>query len=98
MENKLEVCYHCGKEKENCYHGFIAMCLPNPKAEADIKKWGGKNWWENLERTDLTEEEMEELSDLCLYDQLLNTIGRGIQCSDCSKKEAELYEKYYPEN
>ena len=31
-------------------------------------------------------------------DQLLNTVGRGVQCNDCGKKEAELYEKYYPTN
>ena len=61
------------------------------------KKWSTKNWWKNLERTDLTYEEAKELDDLCSYDQFLNTVGRGIQCNDCGKLEAELYEKYYPE-
>ena len=98
MESKLETCQHCGEEKENCYHGFIAMTLPIPEAEAKIDKWGREDWFKNLERTDLTEEEMKELDDLCFYDQLLNTVGRGIQCNDCGKKEAELYEIYYPRN
>jgi len=93
---KLETCHHCGKKKENCYHGFITMCIPVPKMEAMIDKWGRGNWWENLERTDLTEEEMKELDNLSMYDQMLSTVGRGVQCEDCGKKEAELYDKYYP--
>jgi hypothetical protein len=155
MENKLETCHHCGEEKEDCYHGYIAMTIPIPEAEALIEKWnlidayenykkafnegkvGGlspmmkgvpdriipeelfiemikncnelgseefskkwftKEWWKNLERTDLTEEEMKELDGLATYDQLLNTVGRGIQCDECALKEAKLYNKYYPES
>jgi hypothetical protein len=160
MESKLETCHHCGEQKENCYHGYIAMCIPIPEAEANkekwnlvdaystyikectenytahnaqvneaeipphwkpsvmldtgelltqeqfnskvksdntfARKWNTKTWWKNLERTDLTEAEMKELDGLCTYDQLLNTVGRGIQCDECGRKEAELYEKYYP--
>jgi hypothetical protein len=149
--SKLETCHHCGEQKENCYHGYIAMCIPIPEAEAKkekwnlidayknyeesvletfnrlcenstidampprilsqeefnnkiktdpefSKKWFTKNWWKNLEREDLTKEEMEELDGLCTYDQLLNTVGRGVQCDDCGKKESELYEKYYPKS
>jgi hypothetical protein len=96
MESKLETCHHCGEQKENCYHGFIAMTMPHPDWEAKLEKWGRKNWWKNLERTDLTPEQMEELDHICSYDQALNTVGRGVQCDDCGRKEAELYEKYYP--
>jgi hypothetical protein len=147
MESRLETCHHCGEEKENCYHGYIAMTIPIPEAEEKIekwnlidayntytyncimnpqkvwevpvkgslisqeefnnkiktdpefsKKWYTKTWWKNLERTDLTEEESKELDDLATYDQLLNTVGRGVQCDDCGKKEAELYEIYYPKS
>lgn len=141
---KLETCHHCGEQKENCYHGFIAMTIPIPEAEVLIEKWNlidaykdyesnwlkenppfagpyndvcvtqeefnskiktdsefskewfTKKWFNNLERTDLTEEEIKELDGLCTYDQLLSTVGRGVQCEDCGKKEAELYDKYYP--
>jgi DNA-directed RNA polymerase subunit N (RpoN/RPB10) len=93
---KLERCHHCGEEKENCYHGFIALTMPHPDWEAKIDKWGRKDWWENLERTDLTPEQMEELDQICTYDQALSTVGRGVQCRDCGKKEAELYDRYYP--
>lgn len=140
----LETCHHCGEEKENCYHGFIAMTIPIPEAEALIEKWNlidayknyennwmlenpplagpytdacltqeefnnkvktdnkfskewfTNKWFNNLEREDLTKEEMDELDGLCTYDQLLNTVGRGVQCDDCGRKESELYEKYYP--
>lgn len=95
---KLETCHHCGEQKEDCYHGFISMCLPIPEAEEKIEKWGRKEWWKNLERIDLTKDEMLELDNLSYYDQLLNTVGKGVQCNDCGKKEAELYKKYYPEN
>lgn len=95
---KLETCHHCGEEKENCYHGFISLCIPIPDAEALIDKWGREDWWKNLERDDLTEDEMLELQNLASYDQMLNTVGRGVQCDDCAKKEVELYEKYYPKS
>ena len=60
------------------------------------KEWFTNKWFNNLEREDLTEEELEELDKLSLYDQMLNSIGRGVQCNDCGRKESELYEKYYP--
>lgn len=97
MLDNVETCHHCGKQKTNCYHGFISMAIPIPEYEEKINKWGRDNWWENLERTDLTEDETKELSSLALYDQALNTVGRGIQCDDCCKKEIELYNQYYPE-
>lgn len=97
MEIIIEKCHHCGEEKENCYHGFLTMTIPIPEAEAIIDKWGRDNWFENLERTDLTEEETKELESLTMYDQLLNTVGRGIQCNECAIKEEELLRKYYPQ-
>ena len=98
MENKLETCHHCGEEKENCYHGFIPLLIPIPRIEEMIDRWGREDWFKNLEREDLTEEEIKELDNLATYDQLLNTIARGFQCDDCGRREAELYEKYYPRN
>lgn len=91
-------CHFCGEEKENCYNGFTAMILPDKNMEAKIDKWGRENWWINLERTDLTEEESKELDQLSIYDQGLNTVGRGVMCPDCMKLEDELYVKYYPES
>jgi hypothetical protein len=98
MESKIDRCHHCGKDKADCYYGFIAMTIPIPEAEAKIDKWGRDNWRENLERTDLTDDEFKELDGLNMYDQLLNTVGRGVQCNDCAKKEDELYKIYYSNN
>lgn len=152
---KLETCHHCGEQKEDCFHGYIALLIPLPRIEEMIEKWnlidayinyvkqfdeldpieklsagsifiGGtnpyipftqeefidriknlewfskkwftKNWFKNLEREDLSEDEMKELDGLATYDQLLNTVGRGIQCDECALKEAKLYNKYYPES
>ena len=62
------------------------------------KKWYNKKWYNNLEREDLTDDEVKELDGISMYDQLLNTVGRGVQCNDCAKKEDELYKIYYPTN
>lgn len=97
MLDNVETCHHCGEQKTDYYRGFISMIIPHPDLESKIDKWGRDNWWENLERTDLTEEETKELNNLASYDQALNTVGRGVQCDDCGKKEEELYNQYYPE-
>lgn len=92
-------CQYCGTptEKENLYYGFIAMSPPIPEMEERKQKWG-EEWWKNLERTDLTEEESKDLDNINLYDQLLNTVGRGYLCVPCLKNEEELLNKYYPQS
>ncbi len=77
MEGKIDRCQHCGEDKTDCYYGFIAMTIPIPEAEALIDKWGRDNWWENLERTDITEDEFKELDGLTMYDQLLMVTLNG---------------------
>lgn len=92
-----QTCHHCGEEKENCYNGYIAMTLPIPEFEEKIEKLGRNSWWERMEFvTDPESEEFKELDNLNMYDQLLNTVGKGVQCDDCAIKEQELYNKYYP--
>jgi len=93
----IQICQHCGQEKENCYNGFISMCLPIPEMEA-LKEKYGQEWWNYFEKDNLTEEQTKELDNLNKYDQFLNTVGRGIQCNECSIKEEELYNKYYPKD
>ena len=93
MENK---CQFCGRTSENMYYGFIAGCLPNKQLESKIDKWGRSNWWENMERDDLTEEQHKELDEIGFYDQVLHSVGRGYECEECMIKEDELNQLYYP--
>ena len=44
MLNNVETCYHCGKQKTNCYHGFISMIIPHPELESKIDKWGREHY------------------------------------------------------
>lgn len=96
METTKQTCHYCGEEKEDCYNGFMAITIPDERMEELIDKWGRVDWWENLERTDLTDEEKLELDAMTTYDQALNTIGRGVMCKECFEKEMELLNKYYP--
>lgn len=89
-------CQFCGIQEGELIYGFHAMGLPQEEFEQKINKWGRANWWENLEREDLTEEESKELGQIAFYDQLLHTVGRGFACVSCLQKEDELYNKYYP--
>ena len=86
-------CHLCGKDypEDQVFRGFIAMTLPSMEMESRKDKWGGDKWYEHLERTDLTHEEFKELDDINLYDQLLNTVGRGIQCMNCCEEEDKFY-------
>jgi hypothetical protein len=94
----MDNCQYCGKPhpKEEMFYGFIAMSPPIPEMEIKKEKWG-MEWWKNMERTDLTEEESKDLDDLNLYDQLISTVGRGCICIPCLKNEEELLNKYYPQ-
>jgi hypothetical protein len=91
----MNKCNYCHKETNNPW-SYHSMLLPHEEMEEKIDKWGRLSWWEHMKRTDLTEEETKELEQLSLYDQLLNTVGRGYQCNDCAKLEDKLYNKYYP--
>jgi hypothetical protein len=92
----MNKCSFCSKETPN-HWGYHSMILPRREMEQKIDKWGRLSWWEHMKRTDLTEDETRELELLSTYDQMLNTVGRGYQCDDCTKLENELYNKYYPE-
>ena len=93
----MNKCSYCGEDTNN-HWSFVSMSLPVPDMEEKIDKWGRSNWWEHMERTDLTEDEIQELDQLSFYNQALNTVGRGYQCDGCYELEGKLYNKYYPEN
>lgn len=91
-------CQYCGYEseiKDEFFEGFLESTIPIEEWEERIEKWGRNNWLRDLDREDLTSEEIKELRGICFYDQLLNSVGRGCACISCLKKADELYEKYY---
>ena len=98
-EKALELinkCTYCRNETPYSWN-YISLTLPVPEMEDLIDKWGRAKWWLNLEREDLAPEEQNELERISYYDQMLNTVGRGYMCEECSIKENKLYDKYYPE-
>ena len=97
LEETMNKCQFCQKETEIPSH-FVAMCLPIPRMEEMIDKWGRKDWFDNLEKdpSSFTPEQSNELEEMCTYDQLLNTIGRGYMCSECIELEDKLLNQYYP--
>ena len=92
----MQKCHYCPNETDLPTH-FVAMCLPVPRIEDLIDKWGREDWFKNLEKdpSTFTPEQNNELEEMSTYDQLLNTLGKGIMCKDCIKLEGELLDKYY---
>ena len=84
-------CQWCGSETDlpQTYH---AMGPLQEKYELLLqgfeKKYGG-NWYEK-------EEEIgkELISDVAFYDQVVNTVSRGIVCADCLDKDDKVYTKF----
>ena len=84
-------CNWCGGETDlpQTYH---AMGPLQEKYELLLqgfeRKYGGK-WYEK-------EEEIgkELIDDVSFYDQVVNTVGRGIVCADCLDKDDKVYTKF----
>ena len=52
------------------------------------KKYGPK-WYDKGEEIG-----QELLDDVSFYDQVVNTVGRGIVCADCLDKDDKVYSKF----
>ena len=91
-------CLHCNKptQPEEGFFSYHSMTPPIPELEKLKKQYRGDEWFKNLERTDLTPHEGKDLDNLNFYDQLLNTVTKGILCNSCYEKDIELLDKYYP--
>ncbi len=91
----MNKCQFCSKET-NLPWSYVAMTPIQEYLEKKIDKLGRNDWFKKLE--DPTTPQSELLTELALYDQALNTVGRGIVCEECIIKDDELYEKYYGRN
>ena len=88
----MNKCHWCDAKTTNkeCY---TAMSPLNEKYEKLIKKWDkkyGQFWYDNP-KGEINE---KLLADVIAYDQVTNTVGRGIICDDCHEKDEIIYQKY----
>ena len=83
-------CNWCGSETDlpQTYH---AMGPLQEKYELLLqgfeKKYGGE--WYNSKEID-----PPLLDDVMFYDQIVNTVGKGIVCADCLDKDDKVYTKF----
>ena len=93
-----KVCEYC-KSPADLPMDVISLCLPIPRMEEQIDKWGRGTWYHETEKDkeELTVEQQDELLEMVVYDNLINTTKMGYCCKQCRIKELHLYDKYYPE-
>ena len=77
---------------------YYGMTPIQENLEKKIDKLGRNDWWKKLEDPTTSKADLKKLDELAFYDQLLNTVGKGIVCEECIIKDDELYEKYYGRN
>ena len=89
--SKKEKCYWCDS-KTNMPYTYHAMGPISEKYELLMqgfeKKYGKA--WHNKEK----EIGKKLLEEVCFYDQITNTISKGVVCADCLEKDDELYNKF----
>lgn len=85
--NKCDWCENTTKNGE-CHSAMSPLI---EKYEKLIKKWDKKygQFWYNSKEINT-----KLLDDVMTYDQVTNTVGRGIICNDCHEKDEVLYQKY----
>ena len=90
---KKNKCQFCGNKTDlpMMYH---AMTPIDEDYEKKINKLGRDTWWKDADWDQPT----EELDDIAFYDQLINTVGKGIVCKPCIERDDKLHEKYYGKN
>ena len=91
MSETKRKCYWCGSETDMPYT-YHAMGPISEKYELlmqSFEKQYGKKWWDK-------EEEIGKklLEDVMIYDQIVNTVSKGVVCADCLDKDDELYNKF----
>ena len=90
MNETKRKCYWCENETDMPYT-YHAMGPISEKYELLIqgfeKKYGEK-WWDSKE---IDKKLLEEVS---FYDQIVNTVSKGVVCADCLDKDDEMYNKF----
>ena len=83
-------CYWCGSETDMpiIYHAMGPLQVKDEILIQGFKHKYGKNWWDSKEI------EPKLLEEVSIYDQITNTVSKGIVCADCLDKDDEMYEKF----
>lgn len=88
----MNKCQFCNKETDMPWF-YWCMTPIIPEMEEKINELGRNGWYNKINWDNPTQEQLQ----LSVYDQLLNTIGKGYLCKECIDKDNELYNKYYSE-
>ena len=83
-------CCWCGNKTNlpNTYHAMGPLSEQFENQIKDFDEKYGKEWWENKEIDN------KILDNLIQYDQIVNTVSRGIVCADCLDKDDKVYTKF----
>ena len=84
-------CQWCGSETDlpQTYHAMGPLQEKYEVLMQDFEKKYGEKWWDK-------EEEIGKklFNEVCFYDQIVNTVSKGVVCADCLDKDDKMYERF----
>ena len=91
MSETKRKCYWCENETDMpyTYHAMGPLSEKYELLMQSFEKQYGEKWYDK-------EEEIGKklLEEVCFYDQIVNTVSKGVVCADCLDKDDELYNKF----
>ena len=91
MSKQKNKCQWCGSETDlpQTYHAMGPLQEKYELLMQGFEKKYGEKWYDK-------EEEIgkELIDDVAFYDQVVNTVSRGIVCADCLDKDDKVYTKF----
>ena len=91
MSETKRKCQWCGGETNlpQTYHAMGPLQEKYELLMQGFEKKYGEKWHDK-------EEEIGKklLEEVCFYDQIVNTVSKGIVCADCLDKDDEMYKKF----
>ena len=91
MSETKRKCYWCENETDMpyTYHAMGPLSEKYELLMQSFEKQYGEKWWDK-------EEEIgkELIEDVMFYDQIINTVSKGVVCAECLDKDDELYNKF----
>ena len=90
MNETKNKCDWCGSETNspNTYHAMGPLSEKYELIIQDFKKKYGKNWWDSKEI------KPKLLEDVSIYDQITNTVSKGIVCPKCLDQDDKIWRKF----